>query len=377
MPETQERQDKLREVNEALVLAGLRQQELIDEAELLNRELRVEIKERMRVEAALRESEAYSTSLFEANPDCVKILTFDGRIERINSSGQCIMEIEHLSSVYGVYWPSLWPEAARAKIEAALASARTGGTGRFSGFCSTRKGTPRWWDVMITAVPSVSSSPMRLIATSRDITERNKIEQRQLLLTRELAHRGSNLMAVIQAIVSRSLTGPLTLSQARDVLISRVHALARSQAVLLNEGYVGAFLSEIVRLELEAYPDQVKVAGPPVMMNPKIAQTFSLLVHELATNAFKHGALRGPGGKIAIAWSSEGEGMDAKFRFTWRESGGPPVAAPTRKGFGRTLLENVVEQEFGIPPNVIYHPDGLVYEIEAPLEAVIAGNIPE
>ena len=207
-----------------------------------------------------------------------------------------------------------------------------------------------------------------------DISERKLAEERQLLLTGELAHRGKNLLAVILSITSRSLSGARPLAEARDVLIQRLHALARNQSVLIAEGFEGAPLTEIVRLEFESFSDRVKAVGPYVMLNPKVAQTFTLLMHELATNATKYGALSRPDGEIAIHWSIEGVGADARFRFQWQELNGPPVVPPTRQGFGRILLEKAAAQEFGVLPKVRFAPEGLIYEIEAPLLVVAASN---
>jgi two-component sensor histidine kinase len=207
-----------------------------------------------------------------------------------------------------------------------------------------------------------------------DISERKLAEERQLLLTGELAHRGKNLLAVILSITSRSLSGARPLAEARDVLIQRLHALARNQSVLIAEGFEGAPLTEIVRLEFESFSGRVKAVGPRVMLNPRVAQTFTLLVHELATNATKYGALSRPDGQIAIHWSIEGVGADARFRFQWQELNGPPVVPPTRQGFGRILLEKAAAQEFGVLPKVRFAPEGLIYEIEAPLLVVAASN---
>jgi PAS domain S-box-containing protein len=214
-----------------------------------------------------------------------------------------------------------------------------------------------------------------------DVTERKQAEERQLLLTHELAHRGKNLLAVILSITSRSLTGTQPLAEERDVLIQRLHALGRSQSVLIDGGFEGALLTEIVNLEVESFSDRVKVVGPHVMLNPRVAQTFALLLHELATNAAKYGALSGPTGRIAIYWFIEGMGPDARFRFQWQEFDGPPVVPPTRQGFGRIVLEKAAEQEFGVPPKIRFAPEGLSYEIDAlrsaiaPTGAAERGNV--
>ena len=359
------------EMNEALVLSSLHQHELIEAAQLLNDELQAEITGRKRIEVSLRESEALSQSVFEANPDCIKIIDLGGHIERMNANGQCLMEIDDFGEIAGAHWPSLWPPESRAGIEAAIAEAKAGRSGHFSGLNPTAKGTPKWWDVVVTAVPGVSDSPVRLIAASRDITERKQAEQREVLLAGELAHRGRNLLSVVQVIVSRTLSGTRPLAEAREVLANRLQALARSQSIVLVDGIEGVPLAETIATECEAFSEQVKADGPKVMMNPKVAQTFALVMHELATNAMKHGALSKPEGRIAIRWSVE----EAQFKFLWQESGGPPVVAPTRQGFGRVVLEKLVLAEFGIAPAVNFDSGGLRYELDVPLAAIVAAGV--
>jgi two-component sensor histidine kinase len=207
-----------------------------------------------------------------------------------------------------------------------------------------------------------------------DITERKNVERRQRFLMDELAHRGQNLLAVTQAIAIRSLPGTRPLAEEREVLTQRIQALARSQSVLVAGGFEGGPLSEIIRLELAAFSDRVEAVGPVVMLNRRIAQTFGLTLHELATNAIKHGALSQPGGRIEIHWSTEGEGAAARFRFQWRETGGPPVVPPSRQGFGSILLGKAAAQDFENAPEVSFLPDGLVYEIEARLAVMTAAD---
>lgn len=208
-----------------------------------------------------------------------------------------------------------------------------------------------------------------------DITERKEAEQRQRMLMNELAHRGKNLLAVILSIASRTMSGTRSLAEAREVFANRVQALSRSQTVLMTDGFEYASLGEIIRLEIEGFSDHVDAAGPDVMLTPKAAQTFALLVHELATNAAKHGALSRRAGRVSIRWEVEGAGAEAKFRFRWQEIGGPPVKVPTRQGFGRILLEKVAAQDFGTKPKVNFASDGLSYEIYARLSAVAAQGV--
>jgi PAS domain S-box-containing protein len=204
-----------------------------------------------------------------------------------------------------------------------------------------------------------------------DITDRKEAERRQHFLMRELTHRSMNLLAVIASIASRSLSGTRSLTEAREVLTHRIQALARSQSALLIGGFEGAHIAEIIRLEFQGFSDQVRSIGPDVLLNPRVAQTFALVVHELATNATKHGALSLPDGQVAIHWSVEGTGAEARFKFQWQERNGPPVVPPTRQGFGHMVIERAAAQEFGLP-KIRFASDGLCYEIDAPLSVVVA-----
>ncbi len=208
-----------------------------------------------------------------------------------------------------------------------------------------------------------------------DITERKHVEEHQRFLMGELAHRGGNLLAVIQSIVSRSLAGTKPLAEERNTLMRRMQALARSQSALMGKGFQGAFVAEIIRMEFEGFSDRVVPAGPDVMLNSKATQAFSLLLHELATNAAKYGALSLPDeGQVNINWSIDGEAAEARFKFQWQERNGPPVAVPSRKGFGIMLLEKLASQEFGAQPKITFAPHGLSYSIDASLPTMTAGN---
>lgn len=126
---------------------------------------------------ALRESEEFNRAVLESSPDCMKILDRDGRLLSINHQGLCLMEIDDGSSVYGKYWWDLWPEASRETVQSAVQEALVKGTARFQGLCPTAKGTPKWWDVMVSTVRGLDGRPTRLVSTSRDITVIKQAEE--------------------------------------------------------------------------------------------------------------------------------------------------------------------------------------------------------
>ncbi len=226
-----------------------------------------------------------------------------------------------------------------------------------------------------------SSSPLRsgdeiigLVVVFRDVTARKRSEERQRLLAHELEHRGKNLLTVVQAMVSRTLSSTEAFDDVRHALMRRIQSLAQSQNVLLSRGFEGATVAEIVNGEFAVFSDRVDAAGPDVMLHARAAQTLALVVHELGTNATKHGALSRPGGHVAVQWWIEGPAANARFRFKWRERGGPRVSPPTRQGFGRDLLEKAAAHEFGAAPTISFAEDGLSYDIDAAAASVLVGR---
>lgn len=136
----------------------------------------IDVTDAKRSERQLRESEAFRRSVFENSPDCVKIMDLDGRVMEVNQSGCRLMEVDEPAALCAVSWAELWPAANRETIREAVAAARGGGTGRFQGFCPTAKGTPRYWDVSVAAIPDADGHPYRLIGVSRDVTEQRRAE---------------------------------------------------------------------------------------------------------------------------------------------------------------------------------------------------------
>jgi len=193
--------------------------------------------------------------------------------------------------------------------------------------------------------------------------EHKRADEARVIATRELQHRCNNLLAVIQAIAHKTLAGA-SLDEARAAFEARLQALARAHRQLLKANWTGVSLDEIVRQALEPFGTRSAIAGGDVTLTPKDAQNFSLALHELATNAVKHGALSSPHGRIEIAWAVRGDGGDGGrvLSFRWKERGGPPVVAPSRRGFGTTLLKATFSEV-----RFEYAPEGLMCDIDLPL----------
>jgi PAS domain S-box-containing protein len=360
-------------MNEALMLGSLRQHELTEAAELSNAQLQKEIADRKIAEEVSRRWE------YIFNHAGWAVVTADAASNRIIMANPAFAQLHGwtVEEMIGTPLADTLAVGARAEFPGHVERANNQDDYIYEALHLRKDGTVFPALTHVSALKDAEGELLYRAATVRDITELKQAEQRQLLLTDELAHRGKNLLAVIVSIAARSLSGKRPLAEAREVLIQRLHALGRSQSLLINASFEGAPLGEVVSLEFESFSDRVKAVGPHVMLNPKVAQTFALVVHELSTNAAKYGALSLPEGHVAIRWSIEGVGADAKFKFQWQEFDGPPIVPPARRGFGRTLLENAVAQEFGGPPKISFASDGLRYEIEAPLSVVAAAGTQE
>jgi len=172
------------------------------------------------------------------------------------------------------------------------------------------------------------------------------------LAVEELAHRMKNKLATIHSIINYQLR---QYPQIRAAILGRLDALSATDDLIMSAQGSGAYLQDILSTELHPYEtSRVTMAGPQVFLSPKLALTFALLFHELATNAAKYGALSSSAGKLSIAWSLSRRTLELE----WRERGGPPITSPTRRGFGERLLSRALGQ-FGGTVETMFEPAGL------------------
>ncbi len=369
-------------MNEALMLGSLQQHELAEAYENLNITLQWEIQQRKKVEATLRASDQRFRILFDLQPVGVYSCDAAGLLQNFN---RCAAEIwgrepaledfnEKFCGAYKLFRPDGEYLPRELCFMAEVLSEKIPNALDVEFIVERPDGSRLNCIANIKPLRNEHGEITGAINSFYDITHRKVAEERQLLLSNEIAHRSKNLLAVVMSIISRTLTGSGSLAEARDTLSERIQALARWQPIYSITGFDGVPLGPTILDELEAFSNQVIVAGPEVTIAPKAAQTFSLLVHELATNASKYGALSQPAGQVNVSWSIEGHGKDALFKFKWLESKGPIVAVPTGKGFGRAVLERAVEAEFGGKPRISFDPEGVCYEIDLPLSSISAEN---
>ncbi len=223
---------------------------------------------------------------------------------------------------------------------------------------------------------SITVSPLhdksgRIIGASkigRDITERKQAEKLQRLLIDELNHRVKNTLATVQAIARQSLRRARSPSDFVDSFTGRVQALASAHTLLTQNTFHGAQIMDLVREQVMlGAPEDGRVAcsGPLLVLDAQMALHLALVLHELATNARKYGALSVPQGRLLVDWSvMTNNGSSLMMR--WKEAGGPRVSAPSKHGFGTTLVEHAL-QAHGGEASIQYGADGVTCDIRLPL----------
>jgi two-component sensor histidine kinase/DNA-binding response OmpR family regulator len=258
----------------------------------------------------------------------------------------------------------LQPEDLR-KLERALDTmARTGEPYQTEFRIRRPDGEERWCSG--TAVGQFDSAGrlVRLSGVTVDVTSRKEAEARQALLTREVDHRARNALAVVQSIVR------LTRADSTDAYVAaidgRIGALARTHVLLSKARWEGAELAGLIEEEMAPYEaavgERISTSGGKVVLQPGTAQVLALVVHELATNSAKYGALSRDAGKVALAWDQSPEALV----LTWTERGGPTARAPSVRGFGTRVIKAMIERQLGGTVEFDWRAEGLHFRLTLP-----------
>ena len=199
----------------------------------------------------------------------------------------------------------------------------------------------------------------------QDITERRRAEEYEKILSREVDHRAKNLLALMQATVH--LTQADTVKEFKAAIAGRLRALSNAHTLLAESRWAGAKLRSLVTEELAPYDlegtGRADIIGPELVLQPHLAQTIAMVLHELATNAVKYGALSIPSGRLRVEWSRR----ETYLVIRWSESDGPPVKPPQRQGFGTRVVNQVIQELKG-ELRFEWNPDGVACEIVIPID---------
>jgi PAS domain S-box-containing protein len=206
-----------------------------------------------------------------------------------------------------------------------------------------------------------------------DITDRKRAEERIRVLLNEVNHRSKNMLSVVLAI-ARQTTAPSS-KEFVQRFSNRVRALAASHDLLVKSQWRSIAVSELVLMQLAHFEDlmerRIVLDGPRLHLSAAGAQCIGMVVHELATNAAKHGALSSQDGHVEIAWQVKNGGADERFTMSWIERGGPPVVAPTHRGFGSTVIKSMAELSLDGEIQLDFAPSGLFWQLACPATKIL------
>jgi PAS domain S-box-containing protein len=228
--------------------------------------------------------------------------------------------------------------------------------------------------VEIALNPLVIGSESAVVVVSvLDQTARDRAEHAELFVL-ELKHRAKNMFAVIGAISHQIGAKGLSQADFESAFDNRLRSFAASYDLLARENWQAPSIRDLVCSQLAFVNDQdtsaIGLEGPNLRLSASHAEYLGLALHELATNALKHGALSVPSGKLRIRWAVDK--ATNRFQFDWQEFDGPPVVAPERKGFGRIILESVVPATFAGTAELLTPPTGITWHLDAPMTAILS-----
>jgi PAS domain S-box-containing protein len=226
-----------------------------------------------------------------------------------------------------------------------------------------------WLEKTSRADFDTTGCPIRLQGLTRDITRYKQAEKRQDLLSAELDHRVKNVLARVAAVVRHTQRRCGTTDEFVKAIEGRIQSIAAAHTLLSQSRWSGVGLTDLIRQQLAPCTTDTNTAisGRDVMLTSAQTQAVAMVIHELATNAAKHGALSATDGKVSVSWDCTGTDRAAILTITWRELGGSPITAPVQSGYGLSLIRDLVPHELGGAVDLRFPSDGACCKIEIPL----------
>ena len=214
--------------------------------------------------------------------------------------------------------------------------------------------------------------PALIFGVNYDISEAKAGEIRQRVLLRELNHRVKNTLATVQALASQTVRHAREPGEFLEAFSSRLQALGLAHGLLSDHEWRGIRIGDLVRREVRPFDDpqqpRIAMSGENVLLSPDQALGLGLILHELASNAMKHGSLSVSGGTVELVWHVQGRGEERQIAIDWRESGGPAVAKPEKTGFGSILIRRSLAKVLSSEVEHVFAPDGVTARITMPLD---------
>lgn len=357
-------------------------QHTVDVTELHNlRQMRAEMDVVRRADAVearnrdLQEESRRLMELFEQAPGFVAVL--EGEDHRFRMTNEAYLSLVGRSDILGQPVKDALPEIVEQGFIETLDKVRATGkpyVGRREpvafGKNLPEAPTPRFLNFIFQPIfdGNDSEAVSGIMVQGYDITEEIEYEDRQRLLINELNHRVKNTLAIVQGLAAQSFSSIEDTEKARDIFNGRLQALASAHNLLTQASWGAAPLYDVVRSSAEATTGDLisrfDLSGPELTLPPQTSVSLAMIIHELCTNAIKYGALSNDSGKVAIQWEVQQDAENTVLALLWRESGGPPVGKPDRKGFGTRLIDRGLSTDKGSKAEIDFDSGGLVCMIE-------------
>jgi PAS domain S-box-containing protein len=326
-----------------------------------------EITERKRAEAAVAASERQFHTLADSIPQLVWMAEVDGGIFWCSQSWQSHTGMT-AEQTQGRHWTILLDPADTEAPERWSNCLKTGTA--LETEVRLRAGDGQYGTFLTRVVPlmDLAGVAYRWVGTHIDIREQKNREAEIQFIVDELSHRTKNLLTLVIAVANQTARHAGDVEQYQKRFIERLTALSSCHDLLVKDQWHGAPFGDLLAAQLSPFREdtenRIEASGPSVVLAPAAVHYLGLAFHELATNASKHGALSGPRGEVSIHWElSEPVG---RIRVHWRESKGPPVAPPARRGFGQIVIERIVPQALDGKGALDFAPSGVNWTFEFP-----------
>lgn len=324
----------------------------------------------------LQESEATLRAFFATDGLFASILERRGDIVRYVLESHSLAELFGRDTVVGLDVCALNIENGGTALIERLREVEASGASATLEQCFETATGKRWFVTTISPIIGSPPDAPRFATASLEISDRKRAEAQQQLLLEELNHRIKNTLAVVQSLAQQSFRGDLADPAAKRTFEARLMAVAAAHRLLVQQDWAAVSLRSLV--EDVAGPGcgadraRIDAGGPDVTLSPQTAVSIALALHELCTNAVKYGALSNDSGRVAVCWTRKAAGV----RIEWIERGGPPVAVPSRRGFGSRLIERALAAELGSPVSMQFRPEGLACTIEAAVPTRVNDMLP-
>lgn len=328
----------------------------------------IDISDRKATEERLRRSEASLRRIFEQTSDLIITADLDQVITSCNPSAAAAVGLKTEEAIGRPISDFISPGDFQVSSSMLQQKIKAGGTTTYD--VRVRSTTGEWldWEINSGLAVNENGSPVGLHIVARDVTEKRRLEEQKQLLLGELSHRVKNMLTVVQSIAYQTLGRAGSLEEAQSALNGRLAALGQVQDAIMASDDQAICLKQLVTKALAPFCDQQRclVEGPAVPIDTPVATSFSLALHELATNASKYGALSNGSGRIIVKWAV----VERELQFVWQEVGGPVVEAPQRRGFGSRMIERSLGRDLKGSASLDFKSEGVVCTIKAELAGI-------